>query len=199
MPPPGKKAPDKKPATILVVDNTADILALTSSVLDDAGYAVLRCNGSQQALTFLADGRDIDLLVTQIAMPGIDGFELARQARAVRPLLPIVYLTGHAHLPDGNGAGLGPILRKPYWPDGLVGEVEELLAPGEDARMVKHVALDMIGRYPDALRRAKDAEQADWAHGDELSAEAWHDIAAAIEVLANGRQAGPGRSLDRPQ
>ena len=46
-----------KPATILVVDNTADILALTSSVLDDAGYAVLRCNGSQQALTFLAERR----------------------------------------------------------------------------------------------------------------------------------------------
>ena len=81
------------------------------------------------------------------------------------------------------------------WP----AEVEELPTPGEDARMVKHVALDMIGRYPDALRRAKDAEQADWAHGDELSAEAWHDIAAAIEVLANGQQAGPGRSLDRPQ
>ena len=38
------------PATILVVDDTADILALTSSVLENAGYAVLRCSGSQQAL-----------------------------------------------------------------------------------------------------------------------------------------------------
>ena len=45
-----------KPATILVVDNTADILALTSSVLEEAGYAVLRCNGSQEALALLAIG-----------------------------------------------------------------------------------------------------------------------------------------------
>src|SRR5205823_5861055 len=131
------EAPDMQPATILVVDDTADILALTSSVLENAGYAVLRCSGSQQALAVLRDGHDIDLLLTDIAMPGIDGFELARQARVARPLLPIAYLTGHPHLADGNGAALGPILKKPYRPDGLAREVEELLAPGEDARLVK--------------------------------------------------------------
>ena len=176
------------PATILVVDDTADILALTSSVLENAGYAVLRCSGSQQALAVLRDGHDIDLLLTDIAMPGIDGFELARQARMARPLLPIAYLTGPSHLPDGDGAALGPILKKPYRPDGLTREVEELLAPGEDARLVKAVALDMLRRDPDALANAKEAEQIDRAKGDRLSAEAWHDIAAAIAVLAKDRR-----------
>jgi CheY-like chemotaxis protein len=178
------EASDMQPATILVVDDTADILALTSSVLENAGYAVLRCNGSQQALAVLRDGHDIDLMLTDIAMPGIDGFELARQARVARPLLPIAYLTGHPHLSDGNGAALGPILKKPYRPDGLAREVEELLAPGEDARLVRAVALDMLRRDRDALANAQEAEQIDRAKGDRLSAEAWHDIAAAIAVLA---------------
>jgi CheY-like chemotaxis protein len=173
-----------QPATILVVDDAADILALTSTVLEDAGYAVLRCDGSQQALAVLADGHDIDLLLTDILMPGIDGFELARRARAARPLLPIAYLTGHAHLADGNGAALGPIINKPCRPAGLAREVEELLAPGEDARLVRAVALDMLRRDRDALANAQEAEQIDRAKGDRLSAEAWHDIAAAIAVLA---------------
>ena len=99
-------------------------------------------------------------------------------------MLPIAYLTGHPHLADGNGAALGPILNKPCRPDGLTREVEELLAPGEDARLVTAVALDMLRRDPDALANAKEAEQIDRAKGDRFSADTWHDIAAAIAELA---------------
>src|SRR4051795_10190768 len=103
-------------ATILVVDDTAEVLDLTSSVLEEAGYGVLRCGGSREALAILSDGHDIDLLLTDITMPGgIDGFELARQARALRPSLPIAYITGFAHpLPEDAHCVFGPILRKPY-------------------------------------------------------------------------------------
>jgi CheY-like chemotaxis protein len=81
-------------STILVVDDATEILELTSSVLEEAGYAVLRCAGSRKALAVVNDGRAIDFLQTDITMPSINGFELARAARAVRPSLAVAYLTG---------------------------------------------------------------------------------------------------------
>src|ERR1051326_8514995 len=101
-------------ATILVVDDTPEVLDSTAAIVEAAGYATLRCCGSHEALAVLHDGRAIDLLLTDITMPGgADGFELARQARAVRPLLPIAYVTGGfvpRTCPDGSEL-LGPILR----------------------------------------------------------------------------------------
>jgi YesN/AraC family two-component response regulator len=55
---------------------------------------VLRCAGSRKALAVVNDGRAIDFLQTDITMPSINGFELARAARAVRPSLAVAYLTG---------------------------------------------------------------------------------------------------------
>ena len=80
--------------TILVVDDTADVLELTSFLLENAGYVVLRSDNSPDALAVLRDGHDIDLLLTDITMPEMDGLELARQARAIRPSLPVLYMTG---------------------------------------------------------------------------------------------------------
>jgi CheY-like chemotaxis protein len=178
-------------ATILVVDDTAEVLDLTSSVLEEAGYGVLRCGGSREALAILSDGHDIDLLLTDIMMPGgIDGFELARQARAVRPSLSVAYLTGYAQTPLEDARRIfGPILRKPYLRQDLARQIDDLLAPIEDARTVQTVALEMITRYTDALARAKEAEEIDQAKGDELSARAWHDVAEAIAALQHTAEA----------
>ena len=174
-------------ATILVVDDTAEVLELTASVLEEAGYAVLRCAGSGAALPVLRDGQAIDLLLTDVAMPGgLNGFELAQQARMARPLLPVVYLTGQPRVvPQGIGEMFGPILRKPYRRRDLVQQIEELLAPAEDARLVQGVALKMLQRHADAFARAEEAGEIARAKGDELSAEAWHDIAEAIRGLQN--------------
>ena len=172
-------------ATILVVDDTADVLELTASVLEEAGYAVLWCGGSGAALPILRDGQAIDLLLTDIAMPGgLNGFELARQARTARPLLPVAYLTGQAHTArHGAGEVFGPILRKPYRRHDLVRQIEALLAPAEDGSLVQGVALEMMQRHGDARDRAKEAEEIDRAKGDEFSAEVWHEIAEVIHVL----------------
>ena len=172
-------------ATILVVDDTAEVLELTASVLEGAGYAVLRCADSRAALPVLRDGQTVDLLLTDIQMPaGLNGFELAQQARIARPALPIAYLTGQPHIaPDSAVEVFGPILRKPYRRHDLVRNIEELLAPAEDARLVQMVSLDMMQRHADARVRAEEAEEIDRAKGDKLSAEAWHDIAEAIHVL----------------
>jgi CheY-like chemotaxis protein len=172
-------------ATILVVDDTAEVLELTSSILEDAGYAVLRCDGSQQALAILKDGHAVDLLLTDIMMPGeVDGFALAREARATRPSLPIAYITSYAHTPpNSTGEVFGPILRKPYRRDDLTEQIQELLQDVEDARLLRAVALEMMHRHADALERATEAAELDCAKGDKLSAQAWRDIAETIAVL----------------
>ena len=172
------------PATILVVDDTADILELTAAVLEQTGYGVIRCGGSREAVVALSDGHAIDLLVTDIMMPEMDGVELARQARVLRPSIPVLYLTGYARLLiDETRVVLGPILRKPYRVAEFTRRVEELLLPGEDARLVRAVALDMVERFTDALDRANEAEEIARMGGDELSARAWQDIADAISIL----------------
>src|SRR3954469_11188454 len=157
-------------ATILVVDDTAEVLDLTSSVLEEAGYGVLRCGGSREAMAILSDGHDIDLLLTDIMMPGgIDGFELARRAREVRPSLSVAYITGYAQtLPEDARDVFGPILRKPYHRQDFARQIDDLLGPIEDAHMVQAVALEMTTCYTDALSRAKEAEEIDQEKGDEL-------------------------------
>lgn len=176
-------------ATILVVDDTAEVLELTASILKEAGYAVLRCADSRTALPVLRDGHAVDLLLTDIAMPGgMDGFELAQQARIARPLLPVAYMTaGQTQKPSDSAEVFGPILRKPYRRHDLIRHIEELLVPAEDARLVQEVAREMLQRHDDALERAQEAEEIDLAKGDEISASAWHDIAEAIVAFKSGR------------
>src|SRR5436309_2075069 len=83
-------------ATILVVDDSPEILQQTTSALEEAGYAVVQSGGGQHAMALLGGGQMIDLLLTDVRMPGgIDGFELARRAHALHPSLFVVYLTGH--------------------------------------------------------------------------------------------------------
>jgi CheY-like chemotaxis protein len=172
-------------ATILVVDDTAEVLEVTSVLLENAGYDVLRCATTRDGLAVLRDGHDVDLLLTDITMPEMDGFELARQARASRPSLPIIYLTGYSNLlTEGTVEIFGPILRKPYHRDDLTRQIEELLTKAEDADLVRVVAMELLQRDPNAFENAKEAEELALAQGDLLSAEAWRDIAAAITVLA---------------
>ncbi|MBV9826567.1 MAG: response regulator [Alphaproteobacteria bacterium] len=171
-------------ATILVVDDLAEVLDVTAAILEDAGYATLCCRSSQQALTMLRHGHAIDLLLTDIRMPGeIDGFELAREARALRPLLPIAYLTGFFRSGPENTGVVGPILRKPYRAPDLIWAIAELLATFEDAALVQEVALQMVRHDPFALRFATEAMEMAHEREDQLSAQAWQDIAGAITAL----------------
>ena len=146
---------------------------------------MLRCDGSRQALAVLKDGHTIDLLLTDIVMPGeLDGFELAQEARTIRPSLLIAYVSGNFHSPpNGTAEVWGPILRKPYRPDGFTQQIQELLQDGEDGRLLRAVALEMMHRHADALERAIEAAELDHAKGDELSAQAWQDIAETITAL----------------
>jgi CheY-like chemotaxis protein len=171
-------------ATILVVDDAADVLEVTVALLEQAGYGVVPCGGGREALAVLGAANAIDLLVTDITMPEMTGLELARHARVLRPSLPVCYLTGYAHaLVNQAPVVMGPILRKPYRAAEFTRQVEQLLQPSEDERLVRAVALEMFEHGGDALDRAKQAEEIARLSGDEFSARAWRDIAEAIALL----------------
>lgn len=118
---------------ILVVEDDADVREFAVRVLRGSGYRVLEAVNGGVALVILEQDLPIDLLFTDIVMPGEpDGIGLAQRARAMRPELPILLTTGFAGLERLGDAALGgKLLAKPYRPRQLEQTVESLLAaPG---------------------------------------------------------------------
>ncbi len=113
-------------ATILVVDDDALIAMSTVDMLTDLGHTVLEANAGPQALDVLRGNQNIDLLVTDYAMPGMTGAELACEAHRIRPDLPVLLVTGYADLPDGTVIDV-PRLAKPYTQQQLAMAVAKLL------------------------------------------------------------------------
>jgi PAS domain S-box-containing protein len=86
-----------KVETILVVEDDADLRAYVSDVLRDLNYRVVSAASAQAALTILLQEEPkVDLLLTDIVMPGINGRELGRRAQQIRPRLRILYMTGYS-------------------------------------------------------------------------------------------------------
>ena len=99
---------------ILLVDDDGFLLTLTAELLSGLGYQVRTARNGGEALAVLDHGHAVDLLVTDVQMPGLHGFELARRAQALRPTFAVLYCTGHAEMiGDEMGPALGPILGKP--------------------------------------------------------------------------------------
>ena len=104
---------------VLVVDDEIELLAVTASWLKLLGHDVTPCASAQSALAALADGaaegRPYALMVSDVIMPGMDGFALAHAARAQQPDLALLYVSGFA---DGAERGrerpFGEILEKPF-------------------------------------------------------------------------------------
>jgi CheY-like chemotaxis protein len=110
-------------ATILLVDDDPDVRDYAASVLEQLGYGVVRAGDGETALGLLERERDIDLLFTDVVMPGLNGFEVARIAQDVRPGLPVLFASGYAT--DLTPAGR--LLKKPYRPAQLGKEIAALL------------------------------------------------------------------------
>ncbi|UST77414.1 response regulator [Pseudomonas siliginis] len=85
------------PSTILVVEDDSIVRMLIVDVLEELDYKVVEADGSEQALAFLQDqSQQIDLMMTDVGLPGMDGRELAGEARKLRPALPILFASGYA-------------------------------------------------------------------------------------------------------
>lgn len=114
-----------KGATVLVVEDEALVRKVAVAALEDAGHTVFEAGDGEAALQILAERDDIELLMTDIAMPRMDGRELAGRARETRPDLRILFTTGY----DAQaGADNTAVLQKPYLSGELLAAVEATLA-----------------------------------------------------------------------
>lgn len=123
-----------KPArTVLVVDDEEVVRTLVSRALREAGYDVVEASHGAAALALLASkAPDLELVICDLVMPGLNGRELARWLGAHRPDLPILLISGYplayleAH--DLYDSAI-PLLRKPFLPSRLLEAVEEAVLP----------------------------------------------------------------------
>jgi len=111
---------------ILLVDDDPLVIASTTAMLEDLGHAVMQATSAIGALTMLRSAAKVDLVITDHAMPGLTGTELARLIRQTWPSLPIILVTGYPELPKGEDQGL-PWLTKPYQRDELAARIDAVL------------------------------------------------------------------------
>ncbi|MGE3333399.1 MAG: ATP-binding protein [Rhodospirillaceae bacterium] len=117
---------------ILVVDDDPLVLVNTVVMLEELGHAAVEARDAESALQMLAGDNGFDLVITDHAMPGMTGMELARLLAADRPQLPVLLVSGYADVPDAPGA---PVVRlgKPFTLEQLSDAVQKHVAHGEAA------------------------------------------------------------------
>lgn len=98
---------------VLVVDDDSLVLTSTSLLLEDLGHRVISATSGKQALEAFNSGHAIDLVITDMAMPHMNGAQLAQAIRGLKPDLPIILATGYAERLDGFVTEL-PRLSKPF-------------------------------------------------------------------------------------
>ena len=104
---------------VLIVDDSAEVAEVTSTLFEHLGYDTVYCESAEAALRLLADGTKIDLVFSDIVMPGtIDGVGLASEVQARYPHLPVILTTGYSDAAQSAPPSL-PILRKPFDADAL--------------------------------------------------------------------------------
>jgi PAS domain S-box-containing protein len=125
--------------TVLVVEDEYAVRTLARRVLEEAGYTVFDAAGADQALTTLRTcNKPIDLLCTDVVMPGVNGRELAQEVAIMCPTVKVLYMSGYddgvlAVRMRGSGGALPPeiaLLEKPFTPETLTRRVRDVLDTG---------------------------------------------------------------------
>jgi len=114
-------------ATILVVEDEFLVREMIAEELREAGFSVLEAGDGEAAAGILNSAARIDLLFTDIRLPGaLDGWEIARLGRRARSRLPVIYATGYTV--DRTAEVDGAIfLHKPYQPSQIIETIRKLL------------------------------------------------------------------------
>ncbi|MDE1906438.1 MAG: response regulator [Rhodospirillales bacterium] len=116
---------------ILVVEDEPTVRILVIETLEEHGYTTLETDNALAALEIVKAPGRIDLMLTDITLPGQNGRELAQAAIRLRPELKILFMTGYAHNVDlsitGAGAGGVDIITKPFSLDGLARKVRAII------------------------------------------------------------------------
>jgi signal transduction histidine kinase/ActR/RegA family two-component response regulator len=114
---------------LLLVDDEPTVRETTAALLRSLGYAVIEAAGGRSALECLRSEPEIALLLTDVVMPDMNGPALAAAAQALRPGLPVVFMSGYAELAGvADGATLGRLVTKPFRPADLTAQIEAALS-----------------------------------------------------------------------
>ena len=116
---------------MLVVEDDAAVRMLVIEALRDEGYQVLEAQDGPSGLQALMSATQLDLLVTDVGLPGMDGRQLADAARERRPALKVLFITGYAYSAGlGQGAALPPgmgLVTKPFTLASLMTKVRAMI------------------------------------------------------------------------
>jgi PAS domain S-box-containing protein len=117
--------------TVLVVDDEESIRMLVTETLVDLGYCAIEAEDGPSALKLLTADRKIDLLVTDVGLPGMNGRQLADAIRGTRPGLKVLFITGYAEnavLNHGHLEAGMHVITKPFAMEALASRIRELIA-----------------------------------------------------------------------
>lgn len=114
-------------ADILVVEDEAIVRLLVVETLRSCGHSVWEAADGQTALELVGDCPGLALIVSDIRLPRLDGFSLARSARQLRPNLGLLFLTGYVRAQPPEDLSPVVIIRKPFDPEHLVKQVATIL------------------------------------------------------------------------
>jgi len=125
------EAPHGSGETVLVVEDDSSVRLLIAEVLRELGYSCLEATDGQAALPLLSSNIRMDLMVTDVGLPGLNGRQLAEIAREHRPGLRVLFVTGYAEHATERGRFLGlgmDMITKPFTLDGLAIKIREMIA-----------------------------------------------------------------------
>jgi PAS domain S-box-containing protein len=117
--------------TVLLVEDDSSVRLLIGEVLGELGYACIEAKDGQAALPILNSNTRLDLMISDIGLPGLNGRQLADIARKSRPDLKILFVTGYAEHALGHEKFLGPGMQmatKPFTLDALALKIREIIA-----------------------------------------------------------------------
>jgi CheY-like chemotaxis protein len=116
---------------VMVVEDDAAVRLLVTEVLADLGYRTLEAGSGETAVPILQSKQKIDLLVTDVGLPGLNGRQIAEIARQTRPDLKVLFITGYAENAAIRGDFLAPgmdLITKPFALDLLASKVRDMTA-----------------------------------------------------------------------
>jgi PAS domain S-box-containing protein len=120
--------------TVLVVEDELTVRMLVTETLAELGYAALEAHDGPSGLRVLQSDARVDLLVTDVGLPGLNGRQLADAARLIRPGLRVLFMTGYAHnaaIGQGTALEVGmEIISKPFALDALAGRIRGMIEGG---------------------------------------------------------------------
>jgi CheY-like chemotaxis protein len=114
---------------VLLVEDDDDNRELMSEVLQAAGYEVTTASCGAEGLRKLSE-TSVDVVVTDVGMPGMGGLEVARAVKEIAPTVPVVIVTGYAEREDiasARGREVDAVLVKPIDPDSLTAALDEVM------------------------------------------------------------------------